>query len=278
MNLSPIILNIIKIEICKEYKMKTSIKMFFILIMILLVITSCTNNKEKVVKNEKIVGIQDVLGFWDTVSEYDAENIEFQKEDGGNLIYYSYLNSRPYSSGKWSFKNGTLKLESESGDIFTYIRVEIEGDLLKITDSNGNVSVFKRPPKKILEKDEILINLKVYLNKISAFTGLDNSEPIKTEFNWNFKGGKTIEVSGLSTKCPLKEIAKDDFQSMNEKVKDIGDYLSGLEFSQNVFNTTEIQSAYSGDSYVFTITIDTKSQTNSIIIKVGKLKQLRVEN
>ena len=252
--------------------MKTSIKIFIISTLILLAITSCGNNKKKVVKNEKTVGIQDILGFWNTVSEYEAENIEFQKEDNGNLLYFSYSNTRPWDSGKWSFNNGTLKLESESGNIFTYIKVEIEGDLLKITDSNGILFVFKKPPEKISEKDEILINLKAYLNKVSAFAGLDNSEFVEAEFNWNLNAEKKIKVFGLSTKCPLKEIAKNDFQSINEKVKDIGDYLSGLKFTQNVFNTTEIQSAYSGDSYAFTITIDTKSQTNSIIIKAGKLR------
>jgi len=255
--------------------MKINIKIFIVSITVLLIILSCNNSKKKLVENEKTADILGVLGFWETVSGYDAENIEFVKEDNKNLIYYSYLNSRPFDKGNFSFKKGILKLESESGDISVYVKINIKGNLLKITDPKGNTSVFKKSPKNISEKDEININLKSYLNKISAFTGLDNDKILPVDFNWHFKGEKLVKVSGLSAIYPLKSIADDDFQAMNEKVKDIGNYLSGLGFSQDVYNTSEIKNAYSGDLYVFIIVLETIGKTNSIIVKTGKLKDIK---
>lgn len=61
-------------------------------------------------------------------------------------------------------------------------KVEKEGDKLKLTDKKGNLTIFKREQKKISNKEETIINLKAYINKISAFTGLENSEPVETEF------------------------------------------------------------------------------------------------
>ncbi len=255
--------------------MKTNIKIFITLITVVLIILSCSNSKKKFVESEKKADIHSILGFWETVSGYDAENIEFVKEDDKNLIYYSYLNSRPFDKGNFSLKKGILKLESESGDISVYVKINIKGSLLKITDPKGNTFVFKKPPKNISEKDEININLKSYLNKISAFTGLDNSKPLAIDFNWNLKGEKLVKVSGLSAIFPLKGIADNDFQAMNEKVKDIGNYLSGLGFSQDIYNTSEIQDAYSGDQYVFIIVLETTGKTNAINIKTGKLKDVK---
>jgi hypothetical protein len=255
--------------------MKTNIKIFITLITVALIILSCSNSKKKFVESEKKADIHSILGFWETVSGYDAENIEFVKEDNKNLLYYSYLHSRPFDSGKFSFKKGVLRLKSESGDISVYVKINIKGNLLKITDQKGNTSVFKKPPKNISEKDEININLRNYLNKISAFTGLDNSKPLAIDFNWNLKGEKLVKISGLSAIYSLKGIADNDFQAMNEKVKDIGNYLSGLGFSQDIYNTSEIQDAYSGDLYVFIIVLEAIGKTNAIIIKTGKLKDVK---
>jgi len=253
--------------------MRQGIGIFLISTLILLSIMGCGNNQtnKQGDSKENILSIENILGVWDTVSGYDAENIEFQKEDDGTLIYYSYLNTRPWDNGKWSFTKGALKLESDSGDIFTYKKVEKEGDKLKLTDAKGNLTVFKRESEKISNKEETIKNLKAYINQISAFIGLDNSEPVDTEFKWNLKSGATINVSGLLTEYPLENIAKDDFQSMNEKVGGIGDYLAGLGFAQNVFNTAENQTAYADDSYAFIVGIDTEGATNAIFVKAVKL-------
>ena len=251
--------------------MKHKTIIFFISTILLLGMGYRPNIRMQEDKNEKKVVITDILGFWDTVSGYEAENIEFQREDDGSLIYHSYVNTRPWDNGNWSFKNGVLKLESDAGNTSTYT-VEKDGDGLKLIDKNGSTAIFKREPGKVSNNADIIINIKAYLNKISAYTGLDNSEPIQTELRWNLESGEKVDLFGLSSEYPLNDIEKDDFQSLNEKLKEIGDYLAGLGFTQDVFNTTEIQSAYSDGSYGFLVKPDTEGTTNSITIEVGKLK------
>ncbi|MDY6967095.1 MAG: hypothetical protein SVR08_00365 [Spirochaetota bacterium] len=219
----------------RNFILKTVVMLIFFII--ISTIVTCKDNK---------LSTTQIIGEWTTESGADWEFMNIDEENN----FFTYLNNRPYSVGKWKLDNNTLVI-IDGGEQTVKYTVKITSDLKMVfTLKNGELFVFK--PYKEKGLDELLLNARAYFHGIVKYTGLESTEIIKEEGDWNTERGM-LKLRGYSTFLSSNE--KMNFEIINQKNKEICEYLKGLGFKDDVYNTSEIISGLISASYYFKIKI-----------------------
>ena len=116
-------------------------------------------------------------------------------------------------------------------------------------------------------------NVQGFIYGIVKFTGLYDSPLEENEETWNdaqstvrLKGFEVILTKHDSATEEAKTNAGMSYQELNSYSKNIYQYLKGIGFKDDIFNTTEISTALSDKKYFIKIKID----TGKIRVWIGK--------
>ena len=143
-----------------------------------------------------------------------------------------------------------------------------ENNELFLIGKNEKIILIKEN-KKIKANEALLNRFNAILGNLESLASIESGDPTSSEFQWKIDKDSKENINGYSVICTLSDTDV-DFEKVNEAIKTICDYLEGLDYKSDEFNSTELQEGYISDSYI--MTIFSGNENYDIKINFGELK------
>lgn len=196
----------------------------------------------------------DLLGGWSAIEGSDATEIDFSIGDDGKGYFNSFLRGRPYESGTFTLKDGTLDIFANGNNHYYFKNIALNGEVLSYEENGKKVRLkMGESAKNWKEAKKLALRIK------DAFP-LGFSAP-KAEAG-GYAIAAAVPVSG-------------DYTDVNKKANNIGSWLEGQGFVTDPMQITEIMTGYKkGKVTCSTVLIDSPDgNTCTIKVRCGTLNE-----
>lgn len=209
---------------------------------------------------------KDLAGAWKTVKGGVGDEISFEIANGEG-VYRSFLNSSPMEVGAWTLAGDTLSIAIECRSCgTTYYKVSLVNNLLAMQPQGGEVEQYQR----IIESSRGPAGCAEVLRLVrdNKQFGLAFSEPVPAPFPMNPDPEKPGAEKGLKTQAEVK--GGKDFEELNQKAGQVGQYLVTIGFAVDPKYTTEIINGYTKNNLAVIVALQGSSEnaeeTHQIVV------------